>query len=180
MTSPLLTKNVLLKLFFFAIRCFIVVWASYRLALAVGLPYPVWAPISAVIVSQEQMSETRTSLVRRIIGTILGACITVIINMIAEPMNIPVGIQAAISVAICGVLAYERPSFRTSMVTGPILLLTTPPNDPMVMVAIYRSTEVIIGGLVGAGVHLLAERLLHQLDITSRKPATPPVLPSEE
>lgn len=177
-----LCDNKLLKLFVFAIRCFVVVWGSYALALAVGLPYPVWAPISAIIVSQETMGDTRTTLIRRIIGTLLGVVITVLINLLAEPLNIELGLQAAISVGICAIIAFERPNFRTALVTGPILLLTTPPNDPMVMVGFYRGMEVIIGGLVGGGVHILAEKLLIMLNQVTKKPGkdTPPKIMPEE
>ncbi|MBY0429040.1 MAG: FUSC family protein [Alphaproteobacteria bacterium] len=178
--SPQTTRSPLIQVLVFSIRCFVVVWGSYALALAVGLPYPVWAPISAVIVSQEQFTETRTTLIRRVIGTICGVAITVIINMLATPFGIGVGMQAALSVGICAILAYGRPNYRTAMVTGPILLLTTPPTDPMILVGIYRGTEVIIGGLVGGFVHVLAEKGLEYFKQTERKAQTPPKIAPEE
>jgi uncharacterized membrane protein YccC len=154
---------------FFGVRCFLAVVLSYELASAAGLPYPYWAPISAVVVSQERIGETRTSLVSRVIGTIFGAVVAVVIGKLAPPLGIGAATQAAVAVGLCALLAYQRPSFRTSLVTGPIVLLSAPTTDPIEMVGFFRGSEVIIGGFVGGGLHYTMERLQALLDRVSAK-----------
>jgi uncharacterized membrane protein YccC len=148
----------------FGLRCFLAVVLSYELASAAGLPYPYWAPISAIVVSQERIGETRTSLVSRVIGTIFGAVVAVAIGKLAPPLGIDVATQAAVAVGVCALLAYQRPSFRTSLVTGPIVLLSAPTTDPIEMVGFFRGSEVIIGGLVGGGLHYAMDRMAAFLD----------------
>lgn len=154
--------------FIFAVRCFIAVWVSYVIAEAVGLPFPAWAPVSAIVVSQEQLEETRTFLIRRVIGTICGVFISVALNALATPCGMGIAAQAACSVAICALLVHKYPSFRTSMVTAPIVLLTAAPTDPMYMVGLYRGSEVMIGSLAGGGLHILSQGLLASRNKASR------------
>jgi uncharacterized membrane protein YccC len=59
----------------FAARCAASGALTYLLAQGVGLPHPVWASMSSLVVSQESFDQTRHSIVGRVIGTIAGAVV---------------------------------------------------------------------------------------------------------
>jgi len=123
----------------------------------------VWAAISALIVSQERLDDTTTSLTGRIAGTIIGACIAVVVSVAAARVAIGVALQVAVAVALCATIARERPRLRVCMWTAPIVLLTTEPGVPISIEATYRAGEVILGALIGGAFHWVAEVLVHRL-----------------
>ena len=126
----------------------------------VGLPHPLWAGISALIVSQERLDDTRSSLMGRIFGTVIGVCVAVAINVVASSFAAGMSVRIAIAVAICATVARERPTLRVCMWTCPIVLLTAQPHVPIHMVGLYRGSEVILGAIVGGAFHWAAEVLV--------------------
>jgi hypothetical protein len=60
----------------FVIRCSGAATVASELASLLGLLEALWAAMSAVIVSQERLHETRSSLAGRILGTLLGVGVT--------------------------------------------------------------------------------------------------------
>src|SRR4030088_684490 len=56
----------------FVIRCATAASLAYELARLVGLQHPVWAPISALIVSQESVAATPDSIHGRLVGRFIG------------------------------------------------------------------------------------------------------------
>jgi hypothetical protein len=64
--------NYVIRTVAFVARCSGAATLAYLSATWVGLPNSVWAAMSALIVSQEQLSETRSSLAARIFGTLIG------------------------------------------------------------------------------------------------------------
>ena len=138
----------------FVLRCSASASAAYVLALAAGLMHPVWAPMSALIVSQERLADTRASLIGRVLGTVLGMTAAVAVNALAQPWGVDMAWQIAITVALCAPPARRRPSLRVSMWTGPIVLLTTQNPTQVPWVALFRGAEVMLGSLVGALLHV--------------------------
>src|ERR1700735_3820994 len=61
----------------FIVRCAAAATCAYGAAILTGLPHPVWAAISALVVSQERLGETGASLLWRIAGTLIGLCVAV-------------------------------------------------------------------------------------------------------
>jgi hypothetical protein len=61
----------------FVARCSGAATVAYELALSLGLPGAHWAAMSALIVSQERLQETRSSLMGRVLGTLLGIVVTI-------------------------------------------------------------------------------------------------------
>ena len=108
----------------FVVRCSSSATLAYILGLAVGLSYPMWASISAVVVSQEQLGETWASVGSRIAGTVLGVCVAIAVNAAAARFGVGVAPQVALSVAVCAGIAHWHPAIRVSMWTCPIVLLT--------------------------------------------------------
>ena len=148
-------------LLLFSVRCSAAATISYFLAALVGLSFPVWASMSALIVSQERLQETRRSLIGRILGTVLGVIVALAVNFISSVVTgFGMAAEMAISVAICAAIAHEYPSMRVSMWTTPIVLLTATPEVSIFATGFYRGCEVILGSLVGGLCHTLAAKLI--------------------
>jgi len=146
----------------FVLRCSGAATVAYELVFFLGLQ-GLWAAMSAMIVSQERLHETRSSLTGRILGTLLGIGVTVAVNEIASRTAISTAVQMAISVALCALVVRELPTLRVAMWTCPIILLTAQPSVPMLLVALHRGSEVILGAIIGWTVHWLAEVLVDAL-----------------
>ena len=152
----------------FVIRCAGAATVAYGLAHSLGLPESVWAAMSAVIVSQERLHETRSSLRGRVIGTLLGIIVTIMVSRMASHAAVSTAVQMAVAVAICALVTREHPKFRVAIWTCPIILLTTPPSVPVFMVAFRRGGEVILGAVVGWIFHWAAEILVDRLTDAAR------------
>ncbi|EJL50721.1 putative membrane protein [Rhizobium sp. CF122] len=153
-------KQKIVRALAFIARCSAAATAAYELASLLGLTGSVWAAMSAVIVSQERLHETHSSIRGRILGTLLGIAVTIVVNEVASRAAAAVALQMAISVAICALIAREFPALRVAMWTCPIVLLAVQPSVPIVVVALYRGSEVILGALVGWVFHWVAETLV--------------------
>ena len=81
----------------FIVRCSGAATGAWALALSVGLAQPVWAAISALVVSQEQLRETRCSLRGRILGTLVGIAVTVPVSELASFLAAPLAAQLAVA-----------------------------------------------------------------------------------
>lgn len=143
----------------FAARCSATTVLSYVLAQRLGLPYPVWAPISALIVSQENLKTTWHAVTGRIFGTCLGVVIALMVARLGQFMALSEWIQLSIGAAACAVCAKGRPALRVCLWTCPLVLLTQTPSLPTEMTGFFRGSEVIVGALVGGGVHLVEDWL---------------------
>jgi Fusaric acid resistance protein-like len=115
------------------------------------------AAISAVVVSQEYLHETRSFLAGRIFGTLLGIGITVAVSQAASRAEVAVVVQMSIAVTICALIVRRFPTLRVAMWTCPIILLKTQVSEPIVLVALHRGSEVILGAIVGWMIHWVAE-----------------------
>ena len=147
----------------FVARCSGAATAAYLAASWVGLPHSVWAAMSAIIVSQERFEDTRTSLATRVIGTLIGIGVAIVVNTATAPIGLGPAEQIAAGVAICALVARSRPALRVCMWTCPIVFLTAEPGVPTAMVGLYRGSEVILGALIGAVLHWLAEAIIDSL-----------------
>lgn len=141
----------------FVLRCSGAAVIAYQLACSLGLTEALWAAISAVVVSQEYLHETRSSLAGRIFGTLLGIGITIAVSQVASRTAVPIVLQMSIAVAICAVVVREFPTLRVAMWTCPIILLKTQVSEPIVLVALHRGSEVILGAIVGGMIHWVVQ-----------------------
>ena len=144
----------------FVVRCSCVATLSYILANGIGLPYPVWASISGIIVSQEKLVETHKAMVGRFFGTLIGTSSTVIVSSLLSPYDVGVVGQMAIPVAICAILALNYPALRLCMWKCPIVFLSVNPMTSVFITGLYRSSEVTLGGIVGVMLHNAAEAVI--------------------
>ena len=99
----------------FVVRCSGAATCAYLADTKIGLPHAVWAAISALIVSQERLDDTTTTLAGRIAGTVIGAFIAVAVSLAGARLNASVSLQIAVAVAVCATIARERPPLRVCM-----------------------------------------------------------------
>ncbi|WP_426418949.1 FUSC family protein [Bradyrhizobium genosp. A] len=144
----------------FVLRCAFAASLAYVFACWAGLLHPVWAPISALIVSQESLSATHSSVFGRFVGTLIGVLVALLVHRLGKLGEIPLTPQIAIAVAICAIFAKERPSIRVCLWTVPLVLVTPTNSESAEVAAFFRGCDVMIGAAVGALVHLSEERLL--------------------
>jgi uncharacterized membrane protein YccC len=147
----------------FVARCSGVATVAYEIALWLGLPEPIWAVISALIISQERLHETRSSLMGYVLGTLLGIAVSIAVSEAASYPGVPIAMQMAAAVAISALAVHKFPQLRAAMWTCPIILLTALPSASILMVALHRGGEVILGAVVGWIFHWAAEAILGRL-----------------
>lgn len=141
----------------FVLRCSGAATLSFLLAGAVALPHPVWAAMSGIIISQEKLGDTRQATIVRFLGTLLGVAIAVAVGTLSGWIGANTAAEIAISVALAAVATRRYPALKVCMWTCPIVFLTVTPGTPLWEAGLFRGAEVLLGGLVGAALHFLAE-----------------------
>lgn len=153
----------------FVVRCVLSATLSYWLALLAHLANPVWAPMSALIVSQETLAATRASVRGRFAGTLLGVAAALTAHAIA--IRVPtfsLTAQMAAAVAVCALCARGRPAMRACLWTVPLVLLGAEPDTTDFLTAISRSVEVVLGALVGGACHDAEDRIARAVALWHR------------
>ncbi len=143
----------------FTARCAGSAAVAFELASGLGLAEASWAAISAVVVSQDELHDTRSTLVGRIMGTSVGIAVTLVTHLASAGLIGSVALQMTISVAVCALIARRYPPLRVAMWTCPILLLPAEPAVSMTTLAVRRGAEVILGALVAWVCHWAADQL---------------------
>lgn len=141
----------------FVIRCAGAAAIAFEMAAALGLAEASWAAISAIIVSQDQLHDTISSLGGRILGTMLGIAVTLAVHVAIGGYTSSIILEMGVSVAISALVVRHIQMLRVAMWTCPILLLPSGAAVPMATLAGYRGGEVILGALVGWAVHGMTE-----------------------
>jgi hypothetical protein len=154
-----LAEECLLPTVAFVGRCSGAATVAYLVSVLAGLPHPVWATMSALIVSEEKFEDTHRLFTGRVLGTLVGIIVGVSASIVAAQL-IDMAAQIALSVGICAVIARAYPAMRVCMWTGPIVLLTAEGALPTTEVALFRGSEVILGALVGLGFHWATEAIV--------------------
>ena len=142
----------------FVARCTGAAVLALVVANRLGLDHPVWASVSALVVSQDTLGDTHRSLSWRIVATVIGVGVAVLVALILHGAG-PVA-MLAVAVGITAAVARLRTELRVCMWTSVIVLLTVPPGGTILTAALARAQEVLLGVAIGAALHWMAERLL--------------------
>jgi len=147
----------------FVARCTGSAMLAYLAAVQIGLGHPVWAVVSALIVSQETAQDTRRSFLWRIVGTMIGAGVAILSAwaFLSDPARPLAAI--AIAVLVSAGIARRWPLLRVTMWTSALVILTADVDHTIVHTAIQRAGEVVLGGSIGAAIHVLLEIVVTRL-----------------
>jgi uncharacterized membrane protein YccC len=126
---------------------------AYGLATLVGFQHPVWAPIEALIVSQESIGETFDSIHERLVGTLIGVAVALLVGIFGRMIGLPLILQIAISVTVCAVATSRRPTMRVCLWTCPLVLVMAPSLGTPELVGVIRVSQVLLGAIVGGMTH---------------------------
>ncbi|OLP54686.1 hypothetical protein BJF92_12720 [Rhizobium rhizosphaerae] len=162
-TGAAARREARLRDLLFVLRCSAAATVSILLAQAVGLPHPVWAAMSGVIVSQERLGDTQQATIGRFLGTLLGVAIAVLVGLVARWAEAGTTAEVAIAVALAAVAARRWPLLKVCMWTCPIVFLTATPGLPIWEVGLLRGAEVLLSGVVGILLHVAAEWVIRLL-----------------
>jgi len=144
----------------FVIRCTAAAVLAYVTTDALELGHPVWAVVSALVVSQGTAQETRNSFLWRAAGTVLGVGVAAPVALFLMPdLGRPL-LAVATAVSICAAAAHLSPRMRVCMWTAPLVILTVSPAHSILHTAIQRCTEVMLGGTIGAIIHVAVDDLI--------------------
>src|SRR4051794_22144371 len=146
--APLRSRKVQLAL---AVRVTVAGFGALVVALALHLMLPLWAVLTALIVTQmsvgRSLKATRDYLLGTVGGAVYGAAITVLI-----PHSGEAGLLALLVLAIAPLafIAAVNPGLNAATVTAVIVLLVPTMNhaDPLAS-ALDRVLEVMVGAVCG-------------------------------
>ncbi len=159
----------------FVFRCTGAATGALALASAVGMEHPVWSAMSALIVSQEQLDATKSSVISRILGTVIGIGTACGVNFLIARFGASLYVQVAIAVLVCAILVHRFPQIRVSLWTCTLILASSAATS-VTTVGLYRGEEVILGTVIGGLFHAASEAILHVLKKEEEVPAEAPPL----
>ena len=166
MYGPLMhAKPSPIALFRFVLRCILAAEGAYLVALELQLPHMIWAPVSALIVMQDSVRDTRNSVYARLLGTLIGILVAVAVYELSLLIKINMGMQLAIVIAITAVCAKKWPPIRVCLWTSVMVLMGGSLEQDVPQGAFDRGVGVALGAVVGSLVHRLDEFLFKSVTI---------------
>lgn len=139
-----------------AVRAGLAAGLSLAIAMLLGLEFPLYAMIAAVIITDLSPVQTRQLGLQRLTGTVLGAALGAVLAMlqIHDPWMIGLGIMAAIF--LCHVLRLQGATKLAGYVCGLVLLEHS--AHPWAY-ALYRLIETLLGIVVAMAVSFVPKLL---------------------
>ncbi len=142
----------------FVARCTGAAVLALSIADRLHLDHPVWASVSALVVSQDRLGDTHRSLTWRIVATLIGVAVALLVALTMPAAGAVA--MLAVAVGVTAAIARIRTELRVCMWTSVIVLLTVPPGGTILTAALARAQEVMLGVAIGALLHWGFERLL--------------------
>jgi uncharacterized membrane protein YccC len=143
----------------FALRCVVACLGAYAVSAAFDLAQPLWAAMSATMVSQHKLAETRSTFLGRVAATAVGALVSLAAGTLGARLGAPVTAQMGFAVALTALIAHLFPAMRPAIWTCPLVLLSGDASQGLAEIALRRSVEVSLGALIGWVVHLGVAKL---------------------
>ena len=107
-----------------------------------GLQFPLYALIAAVIVTDVSVARTRQLAMQRFAGTVVGAALGAMINPLLRPGALGVGLGVLIAMFLCNLLRMQPAAKVAGYVCGIVVLSH---GDHPWSYALYRVAETILG-----------------------------------
>jgi uncharacterized membrane protein YccC len=129
--------------------------AAYLLAASLALPQGYWAVITAVLITQQTVGATLQAVRDRLVGTIAGAVIGFLMALATPSGEWGTLVALGLSTGMLAVCAVHYPSLRIAPMTAAIMLVAAPSHADVMVSALHRVLEIVLGCLVGIGITLL-------------------------
>lgn len=118
---------------------------SYAAALALNLPTPYIAVVSAVVVLQAHVADSLQMAAQRLFGTLTGALISLLVLATNPGGDFYTGLWLFMALTFCGFLTTYAPQFRMAGITVAIVFLMGVHSDDWLFVAVERVVEIALG-----------------------------------
>lgn len=128
-----------------AVAC-AVAYAAYKL---LGFKQGYWAVFTVLIVMQGSIGGTLGAAFDRLLGTLVGAGLGALGAWAHDGGVVAQGGALVTVASLGGYIAVLRPQLKVAPVTASIMMLTVPPDSPIVDFVIDRVAEIMLGGLIG-------------------------------
>lgn len=122
---------------------------SVGLAAALGLEFPIYAMIGAVIVTDLSPQRTRELGLQRLVGTVLGAAMGALVAMSGLLGPVAIGLSIAITLFLCHALKLQGTAKLAAYVCGIVMLDHS--AQPWEYAA-FRLVETVLGVVVAVAV----------------------------
>jgi uncharacterized membrane protein YgaE (UPF0421/DUF939 family) len=142
-----LIPSMSIAAFQLSLRAAVAAGMSLALAQVLRFQFPIYAMISAVIVTDLEASQTRRSGMPRLAGTILGAIIGAAICSVLNSGIVEVAVGILIAMLLSHLLNLKDSAKLTGYVCGIVLL---DHGDHPLLYALYRTMETVLG--IGAAI----------------------------
>lgn len=130
---------------------------------AVGLDHPIWAVVSALVVSQDSAADTRRSFLWRVAATAIGLVVAIGVGSVVPGDAAHPTLRLVVAITACAAIARHWPALRVCMWTSAIVLMTTQPGRTVAQTGLERGSEVLLGAAIAVLVHAVLEGILVRL-----------------
>ncbi|MDQ0668188.1 FUSC family protein [Pseudomonas sp. W2I6] len=132
---------------------------AFGVALLLQLHQPLWAPVSALITSKENLGDTFSEFCNRVIGTALGATLAIACQMLMQHLHLATPIELMVVTAVTAAVIANRPQWRVGLWTAVIILLSKDVGSAIWETALMRFLEVTLGSTTAIVIAALETRV---------------------
>jgi uncharacterized membrane protein YccC len=135
----------------FALRCTLAACIAYAIADRLWPQLPLWAPVSALSVSQHRWRQTELFVSGLSMGTLVGAAIAVLVSLIGYLFDLLMIAQVGIAVAVAAVFSMNWNSARAAMWMALIAvwLIHRFPGEMATSAGWMMAEQVLLGAIIG-------------------------------
>ncbi|MEA3058817.1 MAG: hypothetical protein QOE50_229 [Sphingomonadales bacterium] len=135
----------------FAFRCTLASCIAYAIADHLWPQLPLWAPVSALSVSQHRWRQTEQFVSGLSLGTLVGAVIAALVSLVGSLVGMPMIAQVGIAVAIAAAFSMNWTSARAAMWMALIAvwLIHRFPGAMATSAGWLMAEQVVLGAIIG-------------------------------